>query len=62
MLKNMLKKKIILISATLFAIGLLYLIPKEEIINTTKEVEYIDDSPKSIIYLLNDNNYLSIRY
>ena len=59
MLTNIFKKKIILISATLFAIGLLYLIPREETINTTKEVEYIDNTPKSVIYLLNDNNYLS---
>ena len=59
MLKNIFIKKIILISATLFAVGLLYLIPKEEIIDSTKEVEYIDNSPKSVIYLLNDNNYLS---
>lgn len=59
MLKNMLKKKIVLIVATLFAVGLLYLIPKEENINIIKEVEYIDNNPKSVIYLLNDNNYLS---
>lgn len=59
MLKNMLKKKIVLIVATLFAVGLLYLIPKEDTINITKEVEYIDNNPKSVIYLLNDNNYLS---
>lgn len=59
MLTNIFKKKVILISATLFAICLLYLIPKEETINTTKEIEYIDNNPKSVIYLLNDNNYLS---
>ena len=59
MLKNMFKKKLILISATLFAIGLLYLIPKEEVINSELEIEYIDNSPKSVIYLLNDNNYLA---
>jgi len=59
MLKNMFKKKLILISATLFAVGLLYLIPKEDVINSELEVEYIDNSPKSVIYLLNDNNYLS---
>lgn len=59
MLKNMFKKKLILISATLFAIGLLYLIPKEKVINSELEIEYIDNSPKSVIYLLNDFNYLS---
>ena len=57
MLKNIFKKKIILISATFFSISLLYLLPNEEL-SISKEVEYIDNNPKEIVYLLNDNNYL----
>ena len=58
MLTKICIKKIILVSATLFAISLLYLLPKEEQLDITNEVEYIDNAPKSVIYLLNDNNYL----
>lgn len=59
MLKKICIKKIILVSATLFAISLLYIIPKEEKLNIISEVEYIDNMPKSIIYLLNDEDYVS---
>lgn len=58
MLKKICIKKIILVSATLFAISLLYLLPKEEQLEIISEVEYIDNTEKSVIYLLNDNNYL----
>lgn len=57
MLKNIFKKKLILIAATLFAVGLLYLLPSEEL-EITKEVEYVDNSPKEIVYLLNDEHLL----
>ena len=58
MLKRMFIKKIVLVTATLFAISLLYLLPKEEKLDITSEVEYMDSAKKSVIYLLNDNNYL----
>lgn len=61
MLKKMFIKKIILISATFFAIGLLYLIPKEKIYSLKPkiETEYIDPTTlKHTIYLLDKNNYL----
>lgn len=58
MLKKICIKKIILVTATLFTIGLLYLLPQEEIIEPINKVEYIDDTSKSVIYLLNDSNYL----
>lgn len=63
MLKRMFLKKAILISATLFAITLLYLIPKERIYNlkVNSEVEYIDKSILThTIYLLDKNNYLGM--
>lgn len=58
MLKKIFIKKIILATATLFAISLLYLLPKEEKLDITSEVEYMDSAERSVIYLLNDNNYL----
>lgn len=60
MLKKICIKKIILVSATLFAISLLYLIPKEEKLNITNEIEYVDSNPKSVIYLLNDKDYVCL--
>jgi len=60
MLKKMFIKKIILIAATSFALLLMYLVPKENnyTLDTKQELTYVDNSEKSIIYLLNKNNYV----
>lgn len=61
MLRKMFIKKIILVTATLFAVGLLYLIPKENIytLKATEKIEYVDNLvEKTAIYLLDSNNYL----
>ena len=61
MLKRMFIKKIILICAVFFTIGLLYLVPKEKIyqLKPKIETEYIDERVlKHTIYLLDKNNYL----
>lgn len=59
MLKRIFLKKTILICATLFAIGLLYLIPKEKVYNikSTSKIEYTNNF-KQTVYLLNNTNYL----
>ena len=59
MLKRMFIKKIILIIAILFTIGLLYLLPNDSKLNLKEEVEYIDNSIlTSVAYLLDENDYL----
>lgn len=61
MLKRIFIKKIILICAVFFTIGLLYLVPKEKIyqLKPKIETEYIDERLlKHTIYLLDKNNYL----
>jgi len=62
MFKRVFIKKIAIVSATLFALGLLCLIPKEKIytLTPTKKIEYIDQTvSKATIYLLDNNNYLN---
>lgn len=60
MLKRMFFKKIILICATFFAIGLLYLTPKDKI-KTENEVIYIDNTNYESVYLLKDNYLTDIK-
>lgn len=62
MLKRIFQKRIILSSAVLFALLLLYLIPKDQV-NTLQDipskVEYVDQmTEKSIIYLLDSNDLI----
>ena len=60
MIKRMLKKRVVLATAVLFAVGLLYLIPNDKIytLKTKEEIEYIDDNNKQVIYMLDSNNML----
>jgi len=63
-LKRILKKKIIIIGISLFAIGLFYLLPKEEKTdnNIETEVEYVDSTLNDLtIFLLDKNNYLAMK-
>ena len=61
MLKRMFIKKMVLISAILFTIGLLYLMPKENTLKVKKTTEYTDSSILThSIYLLNKDNYLGM--
>ena len=62
MLKKMLFRKITVATSLLIVILMLYLIPtnKEEInLNDNQTLEYIYPNDLEVIYLLNDNNYLS---
>ena len=60
MLKKKMIKKIIISTAALFALLLVYLIPNhEEKLNINQDLEYIDlDILTNSIYLLDSNNYL----
>lgn len=63
MLKRICQKRIILSSAVLFALLLLYLIPKDrlnQLENIPKKIEYVDQmTEKSIIYLLDCNEMVA---
>ena len=62
MLKKMLVRKIAVATSILLVMGLLYLIPtnKEEIdLNKNQKLEYIYPNDLEVIYLLDNNNYLS---
>ena len=61
MLKKMLYRKIVVASSLLLVILMLYLIPsnKEEIEIKNQTLEYIYPNDLEVIYLLDDNNYLS---
>lgn len=63
MLKKMSIKKILVSSSALFALFLVYLIPKNQVNtldNVKQEVEYVDKSVVTEeIYLLDSNNYLA---
>jgi len=62
MLKKMMLRKIAVASTILLVMLLLYIIPtnKEEIdLNKNQKLEYIYPNDLEVIYLLNDNNYLS---
>ena len=62
MLTKILKKRIILTTAVLFAISLMYLLPKEKLYtldNVKEELVYVEeDLNKEVIYMLDDNNML----
>lgn len=60
MLKKMLYRKIAVASSILVVMFMLYLIPtnKEEI-NVPQKLEYVYPNDLEVIYLLDDNNYLS---
>ena len=57
MLKRFFLKKTILFFALLFSFLLIYLVPNET--NFKQELEYVDQTEKSVIYLLDSNNYVS---
>lgn len=61
MLKKMLYRKIIVASSILLVILMLYLIPSnsQEIEISNQKLEYIYPNDLEVIYLLDDNNYLS---
>ena len=61
MLKKMLYRKIIVASSILLVILMLYLIPSnnQEIEISNQTLEYIYPNDLEVIYLLDDNNYLS---
>ncbi len=63
MIKRVCQKRIILSSAVLFALFLLYLIPKQQINqleNIPSKIEYVDQmAEKSTIYLLDPNNMVA---
>ena len=59
MIKRFLSKRIIMSSAVLFALLLLCLIPSKEL-KVEEKVKYIEnDNLKTVIYLLDDHNYLA---
>lgn len=58
MLKKFLFKRLILFIALIFSVFLIYLTPNKEYEFKT-ELNYIDDSEKSVIYLLDSNNYVA---
>ena len=59
MIKRFLSKRIIMSSAVLFALLLLWLIPSKEL-KVEEKVKYIEnDNLKTVIYLLDDHNYLA---
>lgn len=61
MLKKMMYRKIIVSSSLLLVILMLYLIPttKNEIDISNQTLEYIYPNDREVIYLLDENNYLS---
>lgn len=62
MLTRILKKRFILTTSVLFAISLMYLLPKEKLYtldNVKEELVYVEeDLNKEVIYMLDDNNML----
>ena len=62
MLKRMLKKKLVIISAVMFAIGLLYFFPhNQDNYEIVQETEYYDSSLEELrVFLLDKNNYLAL--
>ena len=58
MLKNYIFKRFVIAVAFLFSIFLIYLTPNKEFIFKT-ELNYIDTKDKSVIYLLDQNNYVA---
>lgn len=61
MLRKMMYRKIIVSSSLLLVILMLYLIPanKEEIVIPNQTLEYVYPNDLEVIYLLDDNDYLS---
>ena len=60
MLKKFITKKITLIIFISFSFCLISMIPEKEELNTKQELNYVSYSgEKSVIYLLDDNNYLA---
>lgn len=60
MLKGIFTKKIVLISAISFSLFLMCLIPTKEINFNNQELSYSENNlKKSVIYLMDSNNYLS---
>lgn len=58
MLKKFLIKRLILFTALIFSVFLIYLTPNKEY-EFKAELNYIDNSEKSVIYLLDANNYVA---
>ena len=62
MLTKILKKRIILTTAVLFALSLMYILPKEKLYTLDKveeELVYEDENlNKEVVYLLDSNNML----
>ena len=56
MLKRFFFKRVILLSALIFSLGLIYIVPNDKY---RQELSYVDDSFKSVIYLLDSNNYVA---
>ena len=60
MLTKILKKRIILTTAVLFALSLMYILPKEKLYTLDKveeELVYDDENlNKEVVYLLDSNN------
>lgn len=63
MLTKILKKRVILATAVLFALSLMYLLPKEKLYtldNVKEELVYVEDSvDKQVIYMLDQNNMIA---
>ena len=60
MIKNILKKKLIVSSIILLLVLSLYLVPNNKNLNIEEKVEYVNyEIKKTEIYLLDKNNYLS---
>ena len=58
MLKRFALKKIALVLALSFSILMIYLVPNDEIKFKT-ELHYVDNTTKSVIYLMDSNNYIA---
>ena len=58
MLKRVAFKKIVLILALAFSIFMIYLVPDDELQFKT-ELHYVDNNLKSVIYLMDSNNYVA---
>lgn len=59
MLKRKIVRKIIITSSALFALLLIYLVPKQEELNIVQNLEYVDlEVNTNSIYLLDNDNYL----
>ena len=58
MLKRFALKKIALVLALSFSILMIYLVPNDEVKFKT-ELHYVDNTTKSVIYLMDSNNYIA---